>query len=235
MQQTILLADRDPDIRSSLREELEKEGYDIIEAVTVAQAKEQFNRYIPCLVMTERTFEDASGDSFCTWILEQKQHHVSIIMVTSLAAGRDKIEGLRLGADDYMTKPVDAEEAAARAEAVLRRSGQFCQKISDRGLVMKPRRGEVLIDGRTIPMTRIEFTILFYLMDHPDTVHSRNQLINQVYPNAEDTVMDRTIDAHVKKLREKIEADPSSPKRIITVRGHGYMYRPERPEELEKS
>ena len=153
-----------------------------------------------------------------------ERNEVSIIILSAKASTQDRINGLRMGADDYMAKPFDPEELVAHVEAVLRRTGQYCQKLIHNGLCIKPRKGEVLLYDRQLKLTKHEFNLLFYLMENPNVVFSREDLINQLYPFADQEIMDRTIDAHIKKLRRKIEENPSNPKRIQTVRGMGYIF-----------
>lgn len=107
---------------------------------------------------------------------------------------------------------------------MLRRTGQFCQKITYNGLCIKPRKGEVLLYDQEIKLTKHEFNLLYYFMENPNMVITRESLMNQLYPYADKLVLDRTIDAHIKKLRKKIEENPASPKRIVTVRGMGYKF-----------
>ncbi|MBY7142486.1 response regulator transcription factor [Virgibacillus sp. NKC19-3] len=224
MKQTIMVVEDDKMIRELIAIYLEKAGYDVIEAVDGEDAKQAFLTYHPCLILLDLMLPKMSGEEFCTWVREQERNEVSIIMVSAKARTNDKINGLKMGADDYLTKPFDPEELVAHVEAVLRRTGQFCQKIAYGGLCIKPRKGEVLLFDKQLKLTKHEFNLLYYFMESPNVVFSREDLINQLYPYADKTVLDRTIDAHIKKLREKIEDKPSDPKRILTVRGMGYKF-----------
>ncbi|GAB3044330.1 response regulator transcription factor [Virgibacillus ainsalahensis] len=224
MKQTILVVEDDKMIRELITIYLEKAGYDVIEAVDGEEAKQAFLTYHPCLILLDLMLPKMSGEAFCTWVREQERNEVSIIMVSAKARTHDKINGLKMGADDYLTKPFDPDELVAHVEAVLRRTGQFCQKIAYGGLCIKPRKGEVLLFDKQLYLTKHEFNLLYYFMENPNIVLSREDLINQLYPYADKTILDRTIDAHIKKLREKIEDKPSHPKRILTVRGMGYKF-----------
>ncbi|WP_174613503.1 response regulator transcription factor [Virgibacillus ihumii] len=224
MKQTLLVVEDDKMIRSLISIYLVKAGYDVIEAENGEQAKEVFLTNHPCLIILDLMLPKMSGEDFCMWVREQERNEVSIIMVSAKARTDDKISGLKMGADDYLTKPFDPDELVAHVEAVLRRTGQFCQKIAYSGLCIKPRKGEVLLFNKQLHLTKHEFNLLYFFMENPNIVFSRENLIDQLYPYADKIVLDRTIDAHIKKLREKIEDKPSDPKRIITVRGMGYKF-----------
>lgn len=224
MKQTIMVVEDDKMIRELISLYLEKAGYDVIEAADGEEAKQAFLTYHPCLILLDLMLPKMSGEAFCTWVKEQERNEVSIIMVSAKARTNDKINGLKMGADDYITKPFDSDELVAHVEAVLRRTGQFCQKIAYGGLCIKPRKGEVLLFDKQLKLTKHEFNLLYYFMENPNIVLSREDLINQLYPYADKTILDRTIDAHIKKIREKIEDKPSYPRRILTVRGMGYKF-----------
>ncbi|MBR3121225.1 response regulator transcription factor [Oceanobacillus profundus] len=224
MKQKIMVVEDDKLIRILILTYLKKYGYEVVAACDGEEAKVVYQEHLPCLIILDRMLPRVSGEEFCIWVREQKHHEVSIIMVSAKVRIADKIAGLRLGADAYLTKPFDPNELIAQIEAVLRRTEQFCQKIVCDGLCIMPRKGKVLLDGKDIKLTKYEFYLLYYFMQNPEVVLSREQLMKQIHPNMESGVMDRTIDAHIKKLREKIEAYPSKPKRIETVRGMGYKF-----------
>jgi DNA-binding response OmpR family regulator len=195
-----------------------------VEANDGEEAKSVYLEHLPCLIILDLMLPKVSGEEFYAWLRERDQHDVSIIMLSAKARIDDKITGLNLGADAYMTKPFDPNELVAQVEAVLRRTDHFCQKIVREGLCIMPRKGEVLLYGNEIKLTKYEFNLLYYFMQNPNIVLSREQLINQIYSHNDDTVMDRTIDAHIKKLREKIEDNSARPTRVVTVRGMGYKF-----------
>src|SRR5690625_3456514 len=224
MGQTILVVEDDPMIRNLIRSFLEKQKFHVVEADNGYEAKDVFLTYRPCLILLDLMMPIMSGEEFLSWLREEKHDDVAIIMLTAKATTSDKISGLKLGADAYLTKPFDLEELLAQVEAVLRRTGQFCEKITIDGLTIMPRKREVLLFNEKVHLTRHEFDLLYLFMQQPNTVYSREQLVRELYPNDEQTVLDRTIDAHIKKLREKIETDTSNPKRIQTVRGMGYKF-----------
>ncbi|MFL0504778.1 response regulator transcription factor [Ureibacillus sp. 179-F W5.1 NHS] len=224
MKQKILIVEDDQMIRNLIRIYLQNEGYEVIEAVDGEMAKDIFLKEHPCLIILDLMLPKISGEEFCEWVKDQERNEVSIIMLSAKVQTADKIHGLRLGADDYMTKPFDPEELLAHVEAVLRRTGQFCQKISHGGLCIKPRKGEVVLYDKEIHLTKHEFQLLYHFMENPNIVLPRENLLEHLYPYLEKEVMERTIDAHIKKIREKIEENPSKPKRIQTVRGMGYKF-----------
>lgn len=224
MKQTILIIEADPKIRDVVRTYLEKENYDVVEAVDGDQAKAIFLRYHPCLIILDTILPKINGVDFLTWVHGQESNEVSVIILSTKDLIKDKIAGLKMGADAYITKPFDPEELMAHVEAVLRRTGRFCQKLTYDGLTIMPRKGEVIRLDQAIYLTHFEFKLLYYLMKNKNMVFSREQLVMEIYPYHEQTVMDRTIDAHIKKVREKIEDIPSKPKRIQTVRGMGYKF-----------
>src|SRR5699024_6253175 len=204
MKQTILVVEDDKMIRELVSIYLKKSGYDVVEAADGEEAKEIFLTNHPCLVILDLMLPKLSGEEFCEWVREQERNEVSIIMLSAKARTEDKINGLKIGADDYVTKPFDLEELMAHVEAVLRRTGQFCQKITHNGLCIKPRKGEVLLFDEKLNLTKHEFNLLFYFMENPNIVITRKNLLDQLYPYADKIVLDRTIDAHIKKLRGKI-------------------------------
>lgn len=223
MQETIMVVEDDVMIRELIRTYLEKNAYHVVEAEDGLAAKDVFLTYRPCLIILDLMLPKISGEEFCEWVKEQDAN-VSIIMLSAKVHVRDRIKGLEMGADDYMTKPFDPHELIAQVQAVLRRTDTYRQKIVHEGLCLMPHKGEVLLYDRKITLTHHEFRLLYLLMRSPDRIFSREELINELYPNDEKTIMDRTIDAHIKKLREKIEVQPSEPQRIQTVRGMGYKF-----------
>ncbi|GAA0465441.1 MULTISPECIES: response regulator transcription factor [Alkalibacillus] len=225
MNQTILVVEDDQMIRHLIRVYLEKANYEVIEASDGLEAQEKFVKYQPCLIILDLMLPKLSGEDFCQWVRDYEQEEVSIIILSAKTQVQDKVHLLRIGADDYLTKPFEPEELIAHVEAVLRRTGRYCQKITYDGLCLKVRKGEVLLNGEEINLTKHEFHLLYFFMQNPNTVLTRDQLIEQLYPASENVVYDRTIDAHIKKLREKLH-DKDEPKKIQTVRGMGYKFVP---------
>lgn len=226
MKQLALVVEDDDMIRHLIQTYLERENYDVILAADGEEAQKQFEAYAPCLVLLDLMLPKMSGEELCMWMKSRAGNETSIIMITAKTKSGEKIHGLKIGADDYVTKPFSPNELMARVEAVMRRGGQFCQQIAYRGLIIKPRRGEVWLEDSLLSLTNFEFQLLYLFMENPGVVMSREQLLQKIHPDENADVMDRTIDAHIKKLREKIENVPSDPNRIQTVRGMGYRFVP---------
>lgn len=224
MKETVLVVEDDAMIRNLLKIYLEKEQYDVIEAVDGKEAQEKYERDQPCVIILDRMMPRMSGEEFCKWLRHEKKSDATVIMLSAKAQTDDRIEGLDIGADNYVTKPFEPSEIVAYVKAGIRRSGSTCKKIASDELVLHPNRREVILRGKEVQLTKHEFDLLYCFMKNPQIVMTREQLIEQMYPYDERDVLDRTIDAHIKKLREKIEDIPSQPKRIVTVRGMGYKF-----------
>ncbi len=219
-----MIVEDDRMIRGLIRLYLEKAGYRVVEAGDGEEAKAVFLDTQPCLVILDLMLPKLSGEEVCAWMKEQSPDEAAVIMLSAKTRTEDKVNGLQIGADGYLTKPFEPEELLAHVEAVLRRTGRFCQKLVYGGLCLKPLKGEVWLGDEQVRLTSHEFRLLHHFMKHPNLIFSRESLIDELYPDDSRAVMDRTIDAHIKKLREKIEEDPSSPSRIRTVRGMGYKF-----------
>lgn len=225
LKETILVVEDDVMIRNLITIYLNKNGYDVIEAEDGERAKELFLKHHPCLIILDLMLPKISGEVFCKWVRKDMNNKdVSIIILSAKSQVGDKINGLQIGADNYITKPFNPDELVAHVEAMLRRTGLMCQKITYDGLCIMPRKREVLLYDKSINLTKHEFELLYLLMSHPNTVFTRERLVNELYAYDEQDILDRTIDAHIKKLREKIEAVPSKPRRIRTIRGMGYKF-----------
>lgn len=225
MKEPILVVEDDVMIRNLITIYLNKNGYDVIEAEDGERAKELFLKHHPCLIILDLMLPKISGEVFCKWVRKDMNNKdVSIIILSAKSQVGDKINGLQIGADNYITKPFNPDELVAHVEAMLRRTGLMCQKITYDGLCIMPRKREVLLYDKSINLTKHEFELLYLLMSHPNTVFTRERLVNELYAYDEQDILDRTIDAHIKKLREKIEAVPSKPRRIRTIRGMGYKF-----------
>ena len=207
---------------------LRKEGFDVIIAPDGPTGLREFSQHEISIVLLDLMLPGMSGTEVCKKLRQSST--VPIIMVTARDTEMDKIVGLELGADDYVTKPYSARELIARIRAVLRRgrgtSGpdQFDDEILEVGNVrMDVERHSVRVDGKEISIPLKEFDLLEYLMRNEGRVLTRGQLIDRVW--GLDYVGDtKTLDVHVKRLRSKVEHDPSHPHHLITVRGLGYKF-----------
>ena len=221
---TILVADDEPKIVEVLRLYLEKEGYQVEAAPDGAAALEAFRRKMPDLVLLDLNLPEVDGLEVCRQI--RRGSTTPIIMLTARDEEADKLTGLELGADDYVTKPFKPREVVARVRAVLRRAApsQPAEEVLRAGdLVLDPARHEVRRGGEAVDLTPTEFRLLEALMRSPGRAYSRLQLLDLVQGEAFEGY-ERTIDAHVKNLRGKIEPDPSRPTHLLTVYGVGYKF-----------
>ncbi|MPZ64763.1 MAG: response regulator [Pseudonocardiaceae bacterium] len=206
---------------------LRKEGFTTAVAVTGQQALEEFDRNGADIVLLDLMLPGMSGTDVCKQL--RGRSAVPVIMVTARDSEIDKVVGLELGADDYITKPYSARELIARIRAVLRRGGEETDvalgpAALEAGPVrMDVERHTVTVSGEDVPLPLKEFDLLEYLLRNVGRVLTRGQLIDRVW--GADYVGDtKTLDVHVKRLRSKIEPDPSAPLHLVTVRGLGYKF-----------
>ncbi len=225
MKNKILIVEDDSNILATLKYNLGKEGYDTVTAVNGPQALELARESKPSLVILDIMLPKMSGFEVCRII--RKEMDVPIIMLTARDDEIDKVTGLDLGADDYMTKPFSMRELMARVRALLRRTD-----IKNTAPETPVKLGDLEIDilhhlitrtGANLPLSPKEFDLLVFLTSNKGLVFSRDQLLEKVwgYEYSGDT---RTVDVHIRWLREKIEENPEAPKRLITVRGVGYKF-----------
>jgi DNA-binding response OmpR family regulator len=220
---SILVVEDDAKIRKLIRIFLEKEGYEVFEAEDGEEGKRLFKECDPCFAILDLMLPKIQGEELCTWIREEEKSDIGIIMVTAKTSEIDRITGLKTGADDYVTKPFSPSELVTRVETVLRRTSDRCQKLSRNGLVLKAKKGEVSYKGNPIELTAFEFRILHLLMKHPGQIISRQQILDNLYELHEKVVSERTIDVHIRHLRQKLQACTSI-NFIETVRGMGYKF-----------
>jgi len=204
---------------------LRKEGFTAALAGTGQEALEEFDRNGADIVLLDLMLPGMSGTDVCKALRQRSA--VPVIMVTARDSEIDKVVGLELGADDYVTKPYSARELIARIRAVLRRGGEseeLLPQVLEAGPVrMDVERHVVTVDGGEVSLPLKEFDLLEYLLRNVGRVLTRGQLIDRVW--GADYVGDtKTLDVHVKRLRSKIEPDPSDPQHLVTVRGLGYKF-----------
>jgi DNA-binding response OmpR family regulator len=225
---TILLVDDEDSIQKLLAYPLEREGYRVLQARDGVEALEQFASERVDLVVLDIMLPKLDGLEVCKRLRAESE--VPIIMLTARDDELDKVLGLELGADDYITKPFSIREFRSRVRALLRRaavSRQFDEDgevISAQGLTIDLARRVVEFGGNRVQLTYVEFELLRILASHPGRVYSRRMLLEALWGGA-DYREPRTIDVHVRHLREKLEPDPAEPEYILTVRGVGYRFR----------
>jgi two-component system, OmpR family, response regulator ResD len=222
----VLVVDDEPIVREVVVRYLQRDGYRTLEAADGEHARALVERERPDLVVLDLMLPGMDGLALCRWI--RARSDVPVIMLTARGEEADRIVGLELGADDYVTKPFSPRELAARVRTVLRRSAREPSKrarLTYSDLEIDASTREVLRGGRALKLTAKEFDLLWFLASHPRRVFSRSQLMDRVwgYEAALDT---GTITVHVRRLREKIEDDPSRPKLLETVWGVGYRFAP---------
>ena len=223
---TVLVVDDEPIIRDVVVRYLEQEGFRTLQAGDGETARGLLERETPSLVVLDLMLPGTDGLTLCRWI--RSRSDLPVIMVTALGEETDRIAGLELGADDYVSKPFSPRELVARVKAVLRRTSANAAKaelIETGDLVVDSGRREARKAGQLLRLTSLEFDLLWFLISHPNRVFSRGQLMSRVwgYTSALDT---GTVTVHIRRLRAKIEDDPSRPRHLETVWGAGYRFSP---------
>ena len=225
---TILLVDDEDSVQKLLTYPLEREGFRVLQARDGEEALARFSSERVDLVVLDLMLPKLDGLEVCKRL--RAESAVPIIMLTARDDELDKVLGLELGADDYITKPFSIREFRSRVRAVLRRAtttgagGQAADVIAVDGLTIDVSKRAVSIDEQPVQLTYVEFELLRTLASNPGRVYSRRMLLEALWGGA-DYREPRTIDVHVRHLREKLEQDPREPEYIFTVRGVGYRFR----------
>jgi DNA-binding response OmpR family regulator len=226
---TILLVDDEESIQKLLTYPLEREGYRVIQARDGEEALRRFAEMPIDLVVLDVMLPKLDGLEVCRRL--RTTSTVPIMMLTARDDEVDKVLGLELGADDYITKPFSIREFRSRIRAMLRRATLLSERrvsddetITAGGLVIDPVKRTVMVDGHAAELTYVEFEVLRTLATHPGRVYSRQALLEAVWGGSAYREP-RTIDVHIRHLREKLEIDPGEPAFILTVRGAGYRFR----------
>lgn len=231
MNETILVVDDEPSIHEVVRPYLEREGFIVYaagsggEGIAMAQEKQ------PAIIVLDLMLPDMPGEKVCAEV--RLTSDVAIIMLSAKSDAEERVHGLDLGADDYLTKPFSPRELVARVKALLRRAGGDGVASDHRSFdggalrIDVPRR-EVVVGDRRVELTPSEFKLLVALTQHPGRAYSRFELINRVQ-GYDFAGYERTIDAHVKNLRKKLEPDPAHPRYVETLHGVGYRFGAPRP------
>lgn len=225
MPSRLLLVEDEASLAEPLAYALQQEGFVVDTAADGRAALDLFEAHAPDLVILDLMLPGLSG-----WQLLpafRRQRDVPVIMLTARADEADRVAGLEMGADDYVTKPFSMRELIARVRAVLRRhappASSEATLLEAAGVRLDLDRHEVTVDERPVQLSPREYDLLTYLLRHRGRVRSRDDLLRAVW--GQDAYLDeRTVDVHVRWLRKKIEADPASPRRLLTVRGVGYKF-----------
>jgi DNA-binding response OmpR family regulator len=223
---TVLVVDDEPIVRDVVVRYLRRDGYETREAATGDEARQILEAESPELVVLDVMLPGTDGLELCRWIRSRSE--LPVIMLTARGEETDRIVGLELGADDYVTKPFSPRELAVRVRNLLRRSHAapaHVERVSFGPYEVDSAAREVSRDRKPLKLTVKEFDLLWFFVSHPRRVFSRDQLMDRVwgYTTALDT---GTVTVHIRRLREKIEEDPSRPRFLETVWGVGYRFTP---------
>lgn len=223
----VLIVDDEKMIRDAVFSYLEKMGFGVFAAETGAEALSIFEREMIAFVILDLMLPDISGEEICTRL--RRKSRVPVLMLTAKSMEEDLLNGLRLGADDYMIKPFSLKELYARMEAILRRTSDDLSPLSERfcwnegDLEADFKEKTVKKNGRKVSLTPIEWKLLSAFIKYPGRLFSRDDLLSLAFGEDFDGY-DRVIDTHIKNLRKKLEDDPKRPVYIKTVHGMGYQF-----------
>jgi len=228
VEKTILVIEDEPSIAEVVSLYLRRAGFQVQATNNGQVAMDELEQHIPDLVILDLMLPGIDGYSLTRWL--RNRSDVPIIMLTSRRAEMDRIAGLEMGADDYVVKPFSPQELVSRVRAVLRRGGMDRSEEGERplefgDLSIHPLSHEVHLRNKTVDLTAKEFDLLMLFAHHPRQVFSRDQLLERVWGVSE-YIDPGTVTVHVRRLREKIEADPANPQRLLTVWGVGYKFEP---------
>jgi len=223
----ILVVDDEVKIVEIVKSYLENSGYAVYEAYNGKEALDKFEKENPALIVLDLMLPDMTGEEICKTL--RKKSRVPIIMLTAKVEEENILRGLNIGADDYVTKPFSPRQLVARVEAVLRRTSDALIPLSsiisfnNDELVIDTLKYEVKRCGKVINLTPNEYRILLTMIKYPDKTFTREELIS-IGLGEDFNGYDRTIDTHIKNIRQKIEPDPKKPKYILTIHGIGYRF-----------
>ena len=227
-EKTILVIEDEPSIAEVVSLYLRRAGYQVQSAADGQLAQDLLEKRIPDLVVLDLMLPGVDGYALTRWLRDRS--NVPIIMLTARREEMDRITGLEMGADDYVVKPFSPQELVSRVRAVLRRAGGDQSADGERplsfdDLSIDPLSRTVIVRGQSVDLTVKEFDMLHLLARHPRQVFSRDHLLERVWGMSE-YIDPGTVTVHVRRLREKIEADPSDPRHLLTVWGVGYKFEP---------
>jgi len=231
----IIIIEDEADIVEMVRYNFRKEGFEIESFSRGREGLERLRRNPPDLLLLDIMLPDEDGFSICRQLrADPRLKELPVIFLTARGEEIDRIVGLEIGADDYVVKPFSPRELIARVRAILRRRVRPVEPadvIEIRGLRLDARTQEVTVRGNPVELSPLEFKLLHFLASHPRQVFSRERLLDEVW-GRDYAVTPRTVDVHIRRLREKIEAQPDNPEYIGTVRGAGYRLLAEAPQEV---
>lgn len=235
MRHRIIIIEDEADIVEMVRYNFRKEGFEIESFSRGREGLERLRRNPPDLLLLDIMLPDEDGCSICRQLrADPRLKELPVIFLTARGEEIDRIVGLEIGADDYVVKPFSPRELIARVRAILRRRVRPVEPadvIEIRGLRLDARTQEVTVRGNPVELSPLEFKLLHFLASHPRQVFSRERLLDEVW-GRDYAVTPRTVDVHIRRLREKIEAQPDNPEYIGTVRGAGYRLLAEAPQEV---
>ena len=222
--QRLLVVDDEPRVRDVVARYLQRDGYEVRVAVDGPDARHSLADFRPDLVVLDIMLPGDSGLDILRDI--RRLGDLRVILLTAQAEESDRLAGLELGADDYVVKPFSPRELTARVRSVLRRTTPrtALEQLSFDGLTIDSARHEVLVDGTTVDLTAREFDLLLFLASSPGQVFSRGQLLEQVWESSTQWQDPATVTVHIRRLRQKVEADPHNPRWVTTVWGVGYRF-----------
>ena len=219
----LLIVDDEPAILETVETKMRREGFSTFTAESAEEGLRLFRKVRPDLVILDIMLPGRSGFDLCRTI--RKESAAPILFVSARADEADRVKGLELGADDYMVKPFNLGELAARVKAILRRAtGEAVPETIERGnLRIDPRSHEATLGGEALALSPKEFALLSFFAKNPGQVFSRETLLDRVW-GRDAFVSARTVDVHIRWLRTRIEPEPESPVRLLTIRGVGYKF-----------
>jgi DNA-binding response OmpR family regulator len=230
----ILVVDDDAKIVRLVRTYLERDGFSVVTAADGPAALDAIESHQPALVVLDLMLPELDGRAVIRAVRRDEEAASTPILVLSARGTTiDRIAGLEDGADDYLPKPFSPAELVVRVKAILRRTGAATETtrptasvMRHNDLVLDPARHDVTVAGATVQLTHVEFRLLQTLLEADGRVLSRDQLLDAVYGADQNEVLDRTIDVHIRRLRDKLRDDPDAPRYVATVRGAGYRSAP---------
>ncbi len=239
LKRKILVVEDEADIRELVRYNLEQEGFAIVEAADGETALGLVRSERPALLVLDLMLPGTNGLEVCRLLRQgEGTARLPILMLTARATEVDKVLGLEMGADDYVTKPFSPRELVARVKAVMRRAyggeSERPREVYERGrLRIELDTYEVFLDGKAMPLSLREFELLRFFVQYPDRAFTRADILDLVW--GRDTYVEpRTVDVHIRRLRQQIEVDDAKPELILTVRGVGYKFKPEALERVTR-